>query len=1193
MTAKEEQICPHCGSTNTVWKAKAQVWECGDCEERFASFPAGATARSGLRIFLSYGHDENTELVRRIKADLEKPENGGHLVWIDDAEIKFSDDWRRKITDGIQDSDWMLAFLSKHSVRDPGVCRDELAIALGTKGGIISTVLVERPGEVKPPVSVSHVQWLDMHEWKAKKAESEAAFEAWYAEKFTEIRRVLDNPRTKHFAGEIEWLAEKLTPVPYAARIGELLGKGFVGREWLAREIEDWRTGKDSSRVFCITGEPGIGKSAIAAWMAHTNKAEVVAVHFCRYDQPNWSDPGQIIRSIAFQMATRLDDYRRFLIGAVDTLERQAAASQQQQLQSLMQAAGEAGAEPGLQQSLLDRLRQANPLAGLKPAELFESLIANAAHYGIAGGRQRYLIIVDALDEAGAQLAEFIAQRAESLPGWLAFLVTSRPGDSTVMPHLERLHPHIVKAGSQENLDDLRAYIRDWLTTRGLPPQKQAEIVEPLLRASEGNFLYLATFRSFVEEGRGEGALALENPACYPKGLSSLYHTFFQRQFPDAEDYRTRQAPFLRLVAAARRPLPEELARRILDLDEETFRIRVLQPLGSLFQRQAGSVEPFHKSLRDWLADDRRSTAYFVSVADGHRRLGEALWQELQAWCEQPGTLLSDYALTELPHHLLAWPGEDLVAIIPDQGTWLSWRGVAAGIAEQLEAALRWREAEGWLRLKVRLDEQLLGSENSETAASLNRLALLLQAKGDYAEAEPLYRRTLAIREKSLGPEHQDIGISLNNLAMLLKRNGGYAEAESLCRGALAIQEKVLGPNHPDTATSLNNLASLLMARGDYAGAEPFSHRALAIVEKELGPEHANTAASLNNLAGLLKAKGDYVEAELLCRRALAIREKTLGTEHPDTAIILNNLAALLHEQYDYAEAEPLVRRALAILEKTLGFEHPDTATSLNNLAMLLQAKGDYAEAELHHRRALAVWEKALGPEHPDTAISLNNLATLLEDKGDYAEAEPLYRRILEIRENVYGPEHPGTVRSLNTLANLLQNRGAIGEAEHFHRRLLVILEKALGPEHPDTAASLENLASLLEEKGDYAGAESLYCRLLAIKENTCGQNHLDAIEAKRCVAICLRQQGRFDEARDLFVAVVEARKRLLGERHEDTLLAEGGLGTLYAMQGAVEQARSILTDALDKAVAALGPSHFVTQGAQEMLARLDGKAVS
>jgi hypothetical protein len=111
-----------------------------------------------LRIFLSYGHDDNEPLVRRIKADLEAR---GHDVWFDKAEIKAGDDWRRAILDGIDRSNQVLSFLSKHSTRDPGVCLDEIAIAIGVKGGNIQTILVESETEVKPPASISHVRIMN------------------------------------------------------------------------------------------------------------------------------------------------------------------------------------------------------------------------------------------------------------------------------------------------------------------------------------------------------------------------------------------------------------------------------------------------------------------------------------------------------------------------------------------------------------------------------------------------------------------------------------------------------------------------------------------------------------------------------------------------------------------------------------------------------------------------------------------------------------------------------------------------------------------------------------------------------------------------------------------------------------------------------------------------------------------------
>ncbi len=92
-------------------------------------------------------------------------------------------------------------------------------------------------------------------------------------------------------------------------------------------------------------------------------------------------------------------------------------------------------------------------------------------------------------------------------------------------------------------------------------------------------------------------------------------------------------------------------------------------------------------------------------------------------------------------------------------------------------------------------------------------------------------------------PEHPDVATSLNNLAELYRAQGQYANAQPLYQRALAIREKALGPEHPDVAQSLNNLALLYYAQGQYANAEPLFNRALAIWEKALGPEHLQRGA--------------------------------------------------------------------------------------------------------------------------------------------------------------------------------------------------------------------------------------------------------------------------------------------------------------------------------------------------------------
>jgi CHAT domain-containing protein len=269
---------------------------------------------------------------------------------------------------------------------------------------------------------------------------------------------------------------------------------------------------------------------------------------------------------------------------------------------------------------------------------------------------------------------------------------------------------------------------------------------------------------------------------------------------------------------------------------------------------------------------------------------------------------------------------------------------------------------------------------------------------------------------------HPDLAISLNNLAGLLQAQGEYAQAELLCRRALQMREALYPkdryPNgHPELATSINNLAGLLQAQGEYAQAEPLYRRALQMTEalcpKDRYPNgHPDLAQSLNNLASLLQAQGDYSQAEPLYRRALLMREALYPTDrfpngHPNLAQSLNNLATLLQAQAEYAQAEPLCRRALQVYEALYPRDrypnvHPELAQSVHNLAALLQAQAEYAQAELLCRRALQLYE-ALYPRdrypngHPELAQSVHNLAALLADQGEYAQAEPLCRRALQM----------------------------------------------------------------------------------------------------------------------------------------------------------------------------------------------------
>lgn len=567
-----------------------------------------------LRIFLSYGHDGNEDLVRQIKAELEKR---GHDVWIDKSKIKGGDDWRRSITEGIVESQKFVAFLSKHSTRSPGVCLDEIAIALGTKGGNILTILVENEQEVRPPPSVGHVQWLDMHDWKERRSAGEEAWKKWYPEKIAEIVAVVESDENKRFAGEIEELATLLKPIKPDARINELLSKPFVGREWMLSAVEEWRcTRGGESRLFWIVGDPGVGKSAFAAHFTHYGRDRVIAVHFCEWNKRDRRDARQVVRNLAFQLAARLPDYRKLLL----TLPEIAA------------------------------------LDAKEAFELFDYLLATPLQHVIDGGRERYLIVIDALDEANEgnrnQLVELLAQHMGQLPDWLGVLATSRPETEvrTPLQGLAGLKPFILETGREENLEDIRQYLRDELASEltGLDGLDGEAIIENILEKSEGVFLYAEYICTELRRNH----LSLDRLDEFPQGLGGIYAQYFSRQFPDIERYKTTTRHVLGVIAAAKEPLEPRQIEKFLDWDNYE-REDFLSSVGSVFKEVDGKLQAFHKSLLDWLTGmtkEGRPKAghYFVSAAEGHRRLAEAGWEEYSS----DTNAVDAYFLRHLPAHL-------------------------------------------------------------------------------------------------------------------------------------------------------------------------------------------------------------------------------------------------------------------------------------------------------------------------------------------------------------------------------------------------------------------------------------------------------------------------------------------------------------------------------------------------------------
>ena len=122
-------------------------------------------------------------------------------------------------------------------------------------------------------------------------------------------------------------------------------------------------------------------------------------------------------------------------------------------------------------------------------------------------------------------------------------------------------------------------------------------------------------------------------------------------------------------------------------------------------------------------------------------------------------------------------------SVFAQETSWDRYMDAAGAAYEQGD----YDEAEKQL-LRALKEAENFGEQDPRLAASLNNLALLYYAQGQYAEAEPFYQRSLAIWEKALGPEHPDVATILENYADLLRELDRNREAEELEERARAIR---------------------------------------------------------------------------------------------------------------------------------------------------------------------------------------------------------------------------------------------------------------------------------------------------------------------------------------------------------------------------------------------------------------------
>jgi hypothetical protein len=345
---------------------------------------------------------------------------------------------------------------------------------------------------------------------------------------------------------------------PFAAHIKEKT-RGFVGRRWVFDAID--RHLKDRQRFpsgyVLITGEPGIGKSALMAELVK----ERGYIHHFNIAQQGIRSPKHFLTNVCAQLIVRCRlPYDRL---PEDVHENGLFLSR------LLQEASEKGRKDG-------------PL----------------------------VLVVDSLDEAERAGAANPLFLPPALPDGVHVIATTRPGDGYRLSVM-RLHELALDGRSKENRADVREYIeahrekegiRRWMAAQALGPEKVTDLLQ---EKSEGNFMYLYHVLQDIDLERFQGF----RPEDLPSGLRDYYRRHWQTMKEHGRElFEKVYEPVVCILAAVREAVSEEQVAKWTKLEPKQVR-RVVQDWREFLYEERGKERErlwriYHTSFQDYLTEE-------------------------------------------------------------------------------------------------------------------------------------------------------------------------------------------------------------------------------------------------------------------------------------------------------------------------------------------------------------------------------------------------------------------------------------------------------------------------------------------------------------------------------------------------------------------------------------------------------------
>ena len=520
--------------------------------------------------------------------------------------------------------------------------------------------------------------------------------------------------------------------------IRERLKKFMDGtRKWMEDKVLQWVRGSsdegpaDSDKnVFLVLSNPGMGKTSLSAHLARvfTVDKSLLAAHFVRVGDHRRIDSRSVIKSLAYQVASNVVEATRPILEAARVYAKRTDLT-----------------------------------------ELFEELLLKPLEgLGRNPDGDRMVLLIDALDEGrkpgkGNEVLNLLQGYLTSLPRWIRIVVTGRPEKDVidVRDQLKNCDPYVLEPTDEQNWDDLRMFVRANLRadleTKNPGDESDElgdaskelyykELVDALVAKSQGIFAYIARVVEMTQTGRGN--FDEMRVMDLPEGLGGLYKEYMDRQFDGVggkEKVALTEKVLPALCVAAE---PMDVRDLWTIVDDAKLAKKVIERLGSLFPvNSEGKIEPFHKSVLDWLlaeesegVDTTRDSKgeWHVEKEPAHAvhaecwlnvvsRLTPGSVNQTDVWSKH-GTKASPYCLSNALHHGRA--GDYHAFVYREHGKSASERVLRAwGHWQQLADACR------KLELVVACAQQglmtRLSTELSTSVAVLKEVVVNMKIAGD------------------------------------------------------------------------------------------------------------------------------------------------------------------------------------------------------------------------------------------------------------------------------------------------------------------------------------------------------------------------------------------------------------------------------------------------------------------------------